>query len=58
MALRNPFAYRGFGILKWLRNDIDKSWPIVFDGEYVFYGVADVREALQQYKKWQEKRYQ
>jgi integrating conjugative element protein (TIGR03757 family) len=46
------------GLAKAMQYGIDRYPTIVFDGKYVVYGVANVREALQQYRKWQEDRHQ
>ncbi len=46
------------GLAKVVQYRIDRYPAIVFDGQYIVYGVADVREVLHQYKKWQEDRHQ
>ena len=46
------------GLAKAMQYGIDRYPTIVFDGKYVVYGVTNVREALQQYRKWREDRHQ
>ena len=55
---RSQLQHTAMGLAKVVQSGIDRYPAIVFDGEYVVYGVADVREALLRYKKWQEDRHQ
>jgi len=46
------------GLAKAMQYGVDRYPAIVFDGEVVIYGIADIREALHRYKQWREGRKQ
>lgn len=44
------------GLAKAMQYGIDRYPAIVFDGELVIYGIADIGEAQHRYQKWREGR--
>ncbi len=55
-AGRTQMQHAAMGLAKAMQYGIDRYPAIVFDGEVVIYGVANIREALHRYQQWREGR--
>ncbi len=53
-AARVRVQRAAMGLAKAVQYGVDRYPAVVFDGEVVIYGVADIREALHRYQQWRE----
>ena len=51
-AARVQMQRGAMGLVKAVKYGLDRYPAIVFDGEFVIYGVTDIREALHRYRQW------